>query len=378
VTVLLQWVGFVFGAVLLLLTLTSVIGTLVVPRGIDSAISRWSDAVVDATFMTITKPVHDKVRREAMLAWQAPMTLLVRLSVWIVLLWTAYALILLPFAGPAAFSEAGSSMFTLGYAPPTSPETTLIEYMAAFTGVIVVGLQVGYLPTIYAAFNRRETEVTMLTSRAGVPAWGPELLLRTRWGYQDTDPISYLDDLFKTWERWAAEVGESHTTYVTLVRFRSPRPLSHWLTSLIAVMDAAAIHLAVQPSSPPKTSARLCLRMGFTALNQIAETMRVPYDRDPDPDAPISVTKEDFVEAMAMLRGVGYPVERTDEQAWVDFKGWRANYDRAALSIARAVDAPPALWSGSRRYPSEPMPPVRPPTRTAKASTEPSSGPRST
>ena len=367
---MLQWVGFVFGLALLILTLTSVIGTLVVPRGIDSAISRWADSVVDAVFMVITKPVHDKVRREAILAWQGPITLLVRLSVWIVLLWTAYALVLLPFAGPAAFSEAGSSMFTLGYAPPTSPETTVLEYMAAFTGVIVVGLQVGYLPTIYSAFNRRETEVTMLTSRAGVPAWGPELLLRTRWGYQDTDPISYLDDLFKTWERWAAEVGESHTTYVTLVRFRSPRPLSHWLTSLIAVMDAAAIHLAVDPSSPPKTSARLCLRMGFTALNQIAETMRVPYDRDPDPDAPISVTREEFGEAMAMLRAVGYPVERTDEQAWLDFKGWRANYDRAALSIARAVDAPPALWTGTRRFPSEPMPPVRPPTRVAKAPTE--------
>ncbi len=311
--------------------------------------------------------MRQKVRRESVLAWQGPLTLLVRLSVWIFLLWTAYALVLLPFAGPAAFSEAGSSMFTLGYAPPTSAVTTLIEYLAAFTGVIVVGLQVGYLPTIYAAFNRRETEVTMLASRAGSPAWGPELLLRTRWGIQDADPIAYLDDLFQRWERWAAEVGESHTTYVTLVRFRSPRPLSHWLTSLIAVMDSAAIHLAVTPSSPPKTSARLCLRMGFTALNQIAETMRVPYEPDPDPEQPISVTRAEFGEAMAMLRGIGYPVERTDDEAWAHFRGWRVNYDRAALSIARAVDAPPAMWTGSRRYPSTPMAPVRPATRTPKS-----------
>jgi hypothetical protein len=367
VTVLMQWLGFVAGLALLILTLASVIGTLVVPRGIDSAISRWADDVVDWGFHLISSRVRNKYRHEAVLAWQAPMTLLVRLSVWIVLLWGAYALVLLPFAGPAAFSEAGSSMFTLGYAPPTNAVTTLIEYMAAFTGVIVVGLQVGYLPTIYAAFNRRETEVTLLTSRAGVPAWGPELLLRTRWGYQDTDPISYLDDLFKTWERWAAEVGESHTTYVTLVRFRSPRPLSHWVTSLIAVMDAAAIHLAVDPSSPPKTSARLCIRMGFTALNQIAETMRVPYDKDPYPDQPISVSREDFGEAMDTLRSVSYPIEVTDDEAWVNFRGWRANYDLAALSIARAVDAPPALWTGPRRFKSTPMPPVRPPTRAPKA-----------
>ena len=150
--------------------------------------------------------------------------------------------------------------------------------------------------------------------------------------------------------------------------FRSPRPLSHWVTSLIAVMDAAAIHLAVDPSSPPKTSARLCIRMGFTALNQIAETMGVPYDKDPYPEQPISVTQEDFFEALGMLRGVGYPIEVSDEEAWLHYRGWRANYDLAALSIAKAVDAPPALWTGPRRFKSIPMPPVRPPSRTPKTS----------
>jgi hypothetical protein len=366
VTPVLQWLGFVAGLVLLFFTIGSVIGTLVVPRGIDSVISRWSDDVLDAVFRVVTKPVRNLIRREAILAWQAPISLLSRLSLWIVLLWTGFALVLLPFAGAAAFSEAGSSMFTLGYAPPTNEITTLVEYLAAFTGVIVVGLQVGYLPTIYSAFNRRETEVTMLTSRAGVPAWGPELLLRTRWGIYDADPGTYLDGLFQTWERWAAEVGESHTTYVTLVRFRSPRPLSHWATSLIAVMDAAALHLAVAPSMPPGISARLCLRMGFTALSQIAETMRVPYEKDPSPEQPISVTREEFGQAMTMLRGIGYPVERTDDEAWLHFRGWRVNYDRAALAIAYAVDAPPALWTGGRRYPSTPMAPVRPPSRTPR------------
>jgi hypothetical protein len=362
-----QWLGFVVGVALLFVTLGSVVGTLVVPRGIDSLISRWTDDAVDAGFRLGTSRVRHLPRREAIVAWQGPISLLTRLSVWIFLLWVGFALVLLPFAGPAAFSEAGSSMFTLGYAPPTNAVTTLIEYMAAFTGVIVVGLQVGYLPTIYAAFNRRETEVTMLASRAGSPAWGPELLLRTRWGIYDADPGTYLDDLFQRWERWAAEVGESHTTYVTLVRFRSPRPLSHWLTSLIAVMDAGAMHLAVAPSSPPGISARLCIRMGFTALNQIAETMRVPFDHDPDPDAPISITRAEFGEAMAILRDIGYPIERTDDEAWLNFRGWRVNYDRAALAIAKAVDAPPAMWTGPRRYPSTPMAPIRPPSRAPKA-----------
>src|SRR3984893_15992262 len=109
-----------------------------------------------------------------------------------------------------AFSEAGSSIFTLGYAAPSTGDSTTREYLAAFTGLVVIGLQVGYLPTLYAAFNRRETEVSLLGSRSGVPAWGPEILARTRWGIEAGDTRPVLENLFTAWERWAAEVAESH------------------------------------------------------------------------------------------------------------------------------------------------------------------------
>jgi hypothetical protein len=200
-------------------------------------------------------------------------------------------------------------------------------------------------------------------SRAGVPAWGPEILARTRWGFADADSTATLNRLFTEWEQWSAEVAESHTTYLALVRLRSPRPLSHWLTSILAVMDAAALHLALSPSTEPKQTARLCLRMGFVALDQIAGAMRLPTADDPDPDTPISVTYEQFAEAVEMLRALDYPVERTAEQAWPHFHGWRANYDVPALAMARELDAPPALWSGTRRFPSTPLPPRRPASR---------------
>src|SRR5262249_24086727 len=145
---------------------------------------------------------------------------------------------------------------------------------------------------------------------------------------------------FTAWEQWAAEVGESHTTYLSLVRLRSPRPLSHWVTALLAVMDAAALHLSLGPESEPKKSARPCLRMGFTAFNQIARTMRLPVDEDPDPDTAISIDYEEFADAVAMLRRLNYPVQRTTEEAWPHFRGWRVNYDRTALALAKAVDAP--------------------------------------
>jgi hypothetical protein len=370
----LRWFGFATGLVILLGTAISVVGTLVVPRGIDSRISRATDNAVDTAFALVTKRVRDFLVRDRILAWQGPIALLVRLAVWTALLVIGYGLVLLPVVTDTLahpFSEAGSSIFTLGYAAPENTSSTTIDYVAAYTGLVVVGLQVGYLPTLYAAFNRRETLVTLLTSRAGVPAWGPEILARTRWGIYDGDTRPVLHELFDAWERWSAEVAESHTTYLTLVRLRSPRPLSHWLTSVLAVMDAAALHLALAPASEPKQSTRLCLRMGFVALNQIARTMRLPATDDADPDTPISISYDEFALAVDMLHSLNYPIERSTEQAWPHFRGWRANYDRTALSLALALDAPPALWSGPRRWPAEPMPPQRPASRLPRGTEQP-------
>jgi hypothetical protein len=363
------WLGFAVGLFVVTSTLLSVVGTLVVPRGVNSPISRTVDRALDGAFFQVTRRVRSYERRDRILAWQSPLSLLIRLAVWLALLVAGFALLLLPSLNgspAAAFSHAGSSMFTLGYAAPTGTGSTTLEYLAAFTGLVVIGLQVGYLPALYAAFNRRETEVSLLSSRAGIPAWGPEILARTRWGIEDSDIPTLLEELFVAWERWAAEVAESHTTYLTLARLRSPRPLSHWLIALIAVMDAAALHLALTPSRQPKLSPRLSLRMGFVALQQIATVMGLPVPDDPDPDGPVTVSFDEFRAATAMLREVGYPIDQTDEEAWPHFRGWRANYDTVAVMMARQLDAPPALWTGSRRWPSTPMPPRRPPARLAR------------
>jgi hypothetical protein len=365
----LRVLGAVLGGLLLIATSASIIGTLVVPRSIDSRISRYVEKFVDHVFAMLTFSARDFEHRDHVLAWQAPTALVTRLATWITLLVAGFSLILLPLVpgNPGhAFSEAGSSMFTLGYSAPTNSPSTLVDYVAAFAGLIVVGLQIGYLPTLYSAFNRRETEVTLLISRAGVPAWGPEILARTRWGIVNIDVPTLLDELFTGWERWAAEVAESHTTYLTLARLRSPRPLSHWLTSLLAVMDAAAIHLAISPNGEPKLSARLCLRMGFVAMNQIAGSMRLAVIDDPDPDGDISISRAEFDQALEMLRAVNYPIERDGDDAWAHFRGWRVNYDSVALALAKMLDAPPALWSGERRWPSTPMSPRRPAARTPR------------
>jgi len=103
--------------------------------------------------------------------------------------------------------------------------------------------------------------------------------------------------------------------------------------------------------------------MGFTCLNQIAQATGFSVTEDADPDAEIALSFQDFAEAVALLKSVGYPVEVTAEQAWPHFRGWRVNYESVGYALAHMIDAPPALWSGPRRWKMDPMPPQRPTNR---------------
>ena len=208
-------------------------------------------------------------------------------------------------------------------------------------------------------FRSRESLVALLESRAGVPAWGPELLARHQLvGITDT-----LPDLYAAWEGWSADVAESHTTYPVLLLFRSPEPWYSWVLGLLAVLDAAAMQLALAPSQA-SSQARLCLRMGFTLLNRVATTLRMEVDDDPNPEGPIQLTFAEFERAVVMLVSVGFATERNAEEAWADFRGWRVNYENVAYRLADRFTVPPAPWSGQRRHMrSGPVEPRRPPQR---------------
>jgi len=88
----------------------------------------------------------------------------------------------------------------------------VVVFTAAATGLVIVTLQIAYLPALYAAFNRREVEVALLNARAGVPSWGPELLARTHYALgTGVSALDTLPGLYARWERWAADVAESRT-----------------------------------------------------------------------------------------------------------------------------------------------------------------------
>ena len=89
--------------------------------------------------------------------------------------------------------------------------------------------------------------------------------------------------------------------------------------------------------------------------------MVVPVPDEPDLNAGISITYEEFLDAVTRMRRVDFPIERDPADAWPDFAGWRVNYEQAAYAVAAAVDAVPALWSGPRRHPRPAISPIRPP-----------------
>src|SRR5499427_6117982 len=343
-----RWVAAACGVLLLLTGWGSVIGTLIVPRQVGSWLTRWVDRVVIAAYRVVTWRVTEYRRRDQILATQAAAILLTQLVAWLAILFAGFSLLLWPFAGSgisAAITDAGSSIFTLGFAEPPGAAPSAIVFLAAASGLVVVALQIGYLPSLYAAFNRRETEVALLNARAGVPSWGPELLARTHYALgSGMSTLDTLPDLYARWEVWAADVAESHTTYLPLVRFRSPRPLSSWVTALLAVMDSAALYLSVSPEAAPSVPARLCLRSGFQCLGEIAGALRLKVPEYVDPDSGISLTYPEFLDAVERMREVDFPIERTAQEAWPDFVGWRVNYEQAAYAIAYAIEAVPALW----------------------------------
>ena len=175
--------------------------------------------------------------------------------------------------------------------------------------------------------------------------------------------IDTLPEFYSSWEGWSAELAESHTTYPVMLLFRSPDPWFSWLVGLLAVLDGAAMHLALAPGTASSQS-RLCLRMGFTTLNRVAKVLRWEVDPDPDPEGDINLTFEEFRRSSIHV-GKGRISARTKRRGGVaGLPGWRVNYETVAYRLCDYLTAPPAPWSGSRRHlRSGVVAPRRPPQR---------------
>ncbi len=340
--VVLQAAAFIAGLALVAGTVFSAIGTFVVPRSFQDVLSRSVFRAIRFLFSFPTRWVKDYEGRDRVLSFFAPVATLTLLPVWYLLILIGYAFMFWA-AGTGSFLQAlkisGSSLFTLGFAAPAGVLESALTISEAALGLLMVALLIAYLPTMYAAFSRREAAVTMLEVRAGNPPSAIEMLLR----YHRIHGLEHLKDIWAVWEAWFADVEESHTSLPALVFFRSPQASRHWLAAAGTILDAASLTLAAV-DIPHEPQADLCIRAGYIALRRIADFFHVQYNANPRRGDPISVTRQEFDQACDELETQGLPIKRNRDEAWLDFAGWRVNYDVVLLAMARITMAPKGLW----------------------------------
>jgi hypothetical protein len=267
-------------------------------------------------------------RREGFLTAYGPLSLLGLLVLWVLLLvagWGAVWWGLRPgIPGLDGYLDgvyfAGVGFFTVGFGDlvPTGDLARMLLLAEAFMGLVTMALVIGYLPTLYGAYSRRELQLLSLDDLSDEP----------------TTPIGFLEAChadggvqavaaaFAEWERWCDEVFDSHAAYPMLAMFRSRQPGQHWLTALAVVIEAAAVTLASVEGARRGPAARLWRRAtrmlqnlrGLPALRlRAAELAELPAD-----EARFRATYE-RLEAMGLAL---HPFER----AWGDLRRLRAAY----------------------------------------------------
>jgi hypothetical protein len=343
----LRLAAFLLGIVITLAAFRSVIRTLILPRSAP-------DPITGTVFRSIRQIFNFRLRwspsydaKDRVMAYYAPISLMFLPIVWLSVVLIGFTFM---FWGSGieswgeAFTISGSSLLTLGFARGDILFQTILAFIEAALGLILVALLIAFLPTMYNAFEKRETAVTLLEVRAGKPPSAVEMLLR----YHRNQGLDSLHESWRTWEVWFAEIEESHTSLAALVFFRSPQPHHSWVTASGTVLDAAALTLS-SIDIPWDAQAALCIRAGYLALRRIADFFRVEYNEFPVyPADPISITREEFEVVFNRLSAAGMPVKADRERAWQDFAGWRVNYDTALLSLSRLTMAPEAPWTSDR------------------------------
>jgi hypothetical protein len=345
--IILHGLAFIVGSGIVVGTIMSAVRTFVLPRGDNNWLTRKVFIFVGRLFGWRVKKATTYRDRDRVMAFYAPISLLLLPVVWLILVLLGYTLMYWSIGVGAlydAFKLSGSSLYTLGFFIVDTIPATILEFSEATIGLGLIALLISYLPTMYSAFSKRESLVTLLEVRADTPPSAVTLILRAH----RIRGLDYLPELWEAWEVWFSEIDESHTSLAAINFFRSPQPDRSWITAAGAVMDAAAL-MSSAVDVPRTPEAQLCIRAGYVALRHIAEFFRIDHHPDPHyPEQPISIAREEFDEACDTLAKAGVPIREDRNQAWLDFAGWRVNYDTVLLALCEIVTAPYAPWSSDR------------------------------
>jgi hypothetical protein len=267
---------------LVLVILWEAFETIILPRRVSRKIrlTRFFYLSIWKPWSAIAHAVKSRKRREALLGYFGPLSLLLLMVFWgcglllgfALLQWASGSLLVAQDGRPSDFWTdlymSATTFFTLGLGDVV-PKSTFARVVTGFecaTGFGFIAALIGYLPTIYQAFSRREANISLLDARAGSPPAASEILKRQA---QSGDP-TLLTQLLAEWERWSADIMESHLSYPVLCYFRSQHDNQSWVASLTAILDVCALAI-VGVEKVPAWQARLTFAMARHAMVDISQ-----------------------------------------------------------------------------------------------------------
>jgi hypothetical protein len=322
---------------------TSAVRTVVLPRPERVWLTMTSFEIARRASRAVAGRIADPIRRHRVLGAFAPSVLVSLPLLWAVGLIASFSAIYwgLDVGSLAdAVELSGSSLTTLGFVAAPTFATRLIAIVEALFGLAIVALMISFLPTIYGVFSRREIAVGRLTTRAGEPPDPVEFIARI----VAIDRLDHVGERWESWEDWFDELGETHTSFPSLIYFRSARPDRSWLSAAEAALDTAAILLATD-LAPGTGQAETMIRSGYLSLRSIADFYSIEPERDPDDVAELSVSRLDFDRLLADLAAQDVTIDLDPGAAWVNYSGWRINYDNAVCGLRDRIDDGPSHWS---------------------------------
>ena len=332
-------VTFIAGLVCLFAALFDAFQTIILPRRATGRfrltrifyISTWRPWVF------FTTRIRDPRKRESEFSFNGPMSLIFLLAIWAAAMTVGFSLIYYalgsPFndgaQGPGFPSDlyvSGTTIFTLGLGDvtPHGGWVRAVVILEAGTGFGLLAVVMGYFPVLYTAFSKREVSISLLDARAGSPPTAAELLKRH--SYQGGE--SALSLLLVEWERWSAELLESHISYPLLCYFRSQHTNQSWISALTAVLDTSALLIAGVQGHEAR-QAQLTFAMARHALVDLSQIFSLP----PVSDAPDRLPRARYDQLHDLLCQSGVSVCR-DGGSYERLRDMRALYEGYAETLS--------------------------------------------
>lgn len=329
----------ILGIVCIIVVALDAFETIVLPRRVVRRVrlAKIFYRISWAAWSALGRKLRPGARREYYLSFYGPLSLIFLLFLWAALFIIGFAALLwgqaiamqapekvLGFGGYLYMSGTTFVTLGLGDITPLVPMGRFLAVLEGGTGLGFLALVIGYVPVIYQTFSRREINISLLDARSGTPPSGPELLIRHYNGHGPDELLEYLRD----WERWCAELLESHLSYPVLAYYRSQHENQSWLTALTAILDTCALILVGIEGMPIKPA-----KFIFAMARHAAVDLTQSFGLQPGPTQR-RYSADDFVHLCSDLAARGVLLRGGDE-AENRLAELRAMYEPFVEALAR-------------------------------------------